>query len=259
MIGYENMKIVSHREIAANIFELNLEGELTKKMTSAGQFVHLKITSGNDPLLRRPISICSIDAEMNQFTMLYRVSGNGTRVLSERAPGAFIHVLGPLGNGFPDDYLKEGEQALLIGGGIGVPPLYELSKRLVKNGVQVTHILGFQTESAVFYKNEFEELGETHIATADGTHGVKGFVTDVAEQLSIQPDAYYTCGPSPMLKAVESKYETINGFISMEQRMGCGIGACLACVCHVAGDESRLEYKKVCSDGPVFKSGEVVI
>ncbi|KIL47654.1 dihydroorotate dehydrogenase electron transfer subunit [Jeotgalibacillus campisalis] len=259
MIGHQNMKIVSHESIAADIYELVLEGELTKRMTSPGQFVHIKVTTGNDPLLRRPISICSIDPDLNQFTMLYRVSGSGTRVLAERATGASVHVLGPLGNGFPVDYLKHGERALLVGGGIGVPPLYELSKRLTERGVHVTHILGFQTEKAVFYKKEFEALGDTYIATVDGSYGTKGFVTDVADQLSFQPDAYYTCGPAAMLKAVEAKFKDINGFISMEQRMGCGIGACLACVCHVAGDESNLLYKKVCSDGPVFKSGEVVL
>ncbi|PPA72112.1 dihydroorotate dehydrogenase electron transfer subunit [Jeotgalibacillus proteolyticus] len=259
MIQQENMTIISHRSIAKDIYELILQGSLTKQMTSPGQFVHIRVTSGSDPLLRRPISICSIDQENGQFTMLYRVSGSGTRVLSEQAAGATVNVLGPLGNGFPVEYLTSGQKALLIGGGIGVPPLYELSKRLTERGIEVTHVLGFQQKDAVFYQDRFEELGKTHIATADGSHGTKGFVTDVIEKLSIEADAYFTCGPSPMLKAVEQSMPEVDGFISMEQRMGCGVGACLACVCQVQGDETGLAYKKVCTDGPVFQSGEVVV
>ncbi|MEW9501368.1 dihydroorotate dehydrogenase electron transfer subunit [Jeotgalibacillus marinus] len=261
MIEQQNMTIVSHRSIAEDIFELVLEGSLTNRMTSPGQFVHVKVTSGSDPLLRRPISICSINQSLNQFTMLYRVSGSGTgtKVLSNLPKGSKVNVLGPLGNGFPLDELEAGQSALLIGGGIGVPPLYELSKRLTERGVNVTHILGFQQKSAVFYQEEFEELGDTYVATVDGSHGIKGFVTDVVDQLSLKSDAYYTCGPTPMLRAVEQKFEHTTGFISMEERMGCGIGACLACVCHVNGDESGLLYKKVCSDGPVFKRGEVIL
>jgi len=259
MIEQQNMTIVSQQPIARDIYEIVLEGTLVQKMISPGQFVHVKVTAGSDPLLRRPISICSVDHSTNQFTMLYRVSGNGTRVLSDLVEGAQVSVLGPLGNGFPLDFLKKGEHALLIGGGIGVPPLYELSKRLTDRGVKVTHILGFQQKDAVFYQKQFEQLGDTYIATVDGSIGTKGFVTSVVEEFAIQPDAYFTCGPNPMLRAVETMFTDTPGFISMEQRMGCGIGACLACVCHVGGDDTGLLYKKVCTDGPVFKSGEVVI
>ncbi|TDL35098.1 dihydroorotate dehydrogenase electron transfer subunit [Jeotgalibacillus sp. S-D1] len=259
MIKQQNMMIVSHQSIAEDVYELTLQGSLVRHMSSPGQFVHVKVTAGSDPLLRRPISICSIDPLLEQFTMLYRVSGGGTKVLSNLVKGSEINVMGPLGSGFPVDELREGEKALLIGGGIGVPPLFELSKRLKTKGVKVTHVLGFQQQSAVFYKHEFEQLGETYIATADGSEGTKGFVTDVIKDHSFEPDAYFTCGPTPMLKAVENMLDHTPGFISMEQRMGCGIGACLACVCHVQGDDTGLLYKKVCSDGPVFRSGEVVL
>lgn len=259
MIQQQSMTIVSHQLIAQDVYELTLQGSLTRSMSSPGQFVHVKVTEGSDPLLRRPISICSIDPQLEQFTMLYRVSGSGTKVLSTLVPGSELNVMGPLGNGFPVNELQEGEKALLIGGGIGVPPLYELSRQLINKGVKVTHVLGFQQQNAVFYKHEFEQLGETFIATVDGSEGTKGFVTDVIKDLSFEPDAYFTCGPTPMLKAVENMFDHTPGFISMEQRMGCGIGACLACVCHVQGDETGLQYKKVCSDGPVFHSGEVVL
>ncbi|KIL44824.1 dihydroorotate dehydrogenase electron transfer subunit [Jeotgalibacillus soli] len=261
MIQKQDMIIVSHKQIADHIFELTLRGSLTNEMTSPGQFVHVKIMNGSEPLLRRPISICSIDRENEQFTMLYRVSGSGsgTSTLSQLMKGFTVNVLGPLGNGFPVDELEEGQTALLVGGGIGVPPLYELSKRLTSRGVKVIHILGFQEQKVVFYKEEFTALGETYIATVDGSFGTKGFVTDVIDKLDVTIDGYYTCGPAPMLRAVEQKLSGVDGYISMEQRMGCGVGACLACVCHVQGDDTGTAYKKVCSDGPVFKSKVVVV
>ena len=140
-----------------------------------------------------------------------------------------LDILGPLGNGFPVDEVSVGETALLVGGGIGVPPLYELSKQLVAKGVKVIHVLGFQTESAVFYEKEFLKNGETYVATVDGSYGTKGFVTDVMKELEF--DCIYTCGPTPMLKAIEQDYSDKKVFLSLEERMGCGIGACFACVC----------------------------
>ncbi|WP_026692095.1 dihydroorotate dehydrogenase electron transfer subunit [Peribacillus kribbensis] len=259
MIRKEKMEIISQKEIAASIFELTLAGELAAEMKNPGQFVHIKVSEGFDPLLRRPVSIASIDEVNKQFTMIYRSEGRGTSLLSEKAAGQKVDVLGPLGNGFPVEEAAAGETALLVGGGIGVPPLYELSKRLTENGITVIHLLGFQNKEAVFYEKEFLQLGETYIATADGSYGTKGFVTDVLDALHPGFDLIYTCGPTGMLRALEKRYEHERLFLSLEERMGCGIGACFACVCHTADDPSGFSYKKVCSDGPVFRAGEVLI
>jgi dihydroorotate dehydrogenase electron transfer subunit len=257
MIKKEMMKVVSQREIAQSIYELVLKGKLVEEMNEPGQFVHIKTAEGNSPLLRRPISICNINREKQEFTMLYRAEGQGTKLLARQSAGSEIDVLGPLGNGFPVEEAEAGQVACLVGGGIGVPPLYELSQRLVAKGVRVIHVLGFQSENAVFYEEKFAELGETYIATADGTYGTKGFVTDVIKQYGISFDILYACGPTPMLQALAQQYDGDKAYISLEERMGCGIGACFACVCETpAGGHS---YKKICSDGPVFKIGEVVL
>lgn len=259
MIKKEQMKVVSHIQIAEDIFELTIAGALVQEMGEPGQFVHVKVRDGIDPLLRRPISIANINLEAGECTLIYRKEGLGTRVLSEKNIDQSVDVLGPLGNGFPVDEAERGQTALLVGGGIGVPPLYELSKQLVKKGVDVIHVLGFQTKSAVFYEDKFNELGKTYIATVDGSVGTKGFVTDVITTNRITFDTLYSCGPTPMLKALENAYPDRNGYISLEERMGCGIGACFACVCHLQNDPDGSSYKKVCSDGPVFKVGEVVL
>ncbi|MGM9986581.1 MAG: dihydroorotate dehydrogenase electron transfer subunit [Bacillaceae bacterium] len=259
MIKNERMIVKSHNEIANRIFELTLQGDLVQEMNQPGQFVHVRVTGGNAPLLRRPISICRIDQGTNTFTMIYRTEGEGTKLLSTYKEGEKVDVLGPLGKGFPVEETKVGEIVLLVGGGIGVPPLYELGKRLVAKGVKVINVLGFQTSDAVFYEEKFASLGDTYIATVDGTKGYKGFVTDVIESEGINFDVFYSCGPTPMLKALESRYENKRGYISLEERMGCGIGACFACVCHKKDDPTGVSYRKVCSDGPVFPVGEVVL
>lgn len=259
MIKQELCTVIAQNKIANNIYELTLQGELVHEMTEPGQFVHLKVSEGYDPMLRRPISIAEIAPGLSQFKMIYRAEGRGTVKLSEKKAGDTVDVLGPLGNGFPVHEAKQGDTALLVGGGIGVPPLYELSKQLVKQGVKVVHILGFQTENAVFYEDKFSKFGETHIATADGSHGTKGFVTNVIDELKLDFDILYSCGPTPMLKALESQYRHKKVYLSLEERMGCGIGACFACVCHTGDDPEGYSYKKVCSDGPVFKAGEVVL
>ncbi|MCM3114000.1 dihydroorotate dehydrogenase electron transfer subunit [Neobacillus sp. MER 74] len=257
MIQKELCKVLSQKEIAEDIYELTIEGELVTQITEPGQFIHIKVSNGLDPLLRRPISISSYDYEQKNLTMIYRKDGRGTSMLSELRPGMYVDILGPLGNGFPVEEVSMGDTALLVGGGIGVPPLYELSNQLVAKGVKVIHVLGFQTESAVFYEEEFSKNGETYVATVDGSHGRKGFVTDVMKEL--QFDCIYTCGPTPMLRAIEQNYQGKKVFLSLEERMGCGIGACFACVCKKKDDPTGISYKKVCSDGPVFRAGEVLI
>ncbi|MBG9445384.1 dihydroorotate dehydrogenase [Cytobacillus firmus] len=259
MIRQEQCKVISQIKLAENIYELTLQGELVHEMKEPGQFVHLKISEGYDPMLRRPISIAEISPDESQFKMIYRAEGRGTALLSEKKPGDYTDVLGPLGNGFPISEAGRGETALLVGGGIGVPPLYELSNQLLNRGVKVIHVLGFQSAGAVFYEEKFSRLGETYLATVDGSAGMKGFVTDVINRLNIDFDILYSCGPTPMLKALENQFPHKKVFLSLEERMGCGIGACFACVCHTGDDPEGYSYKKVCSDGPVFKAGEVVL
>ena len=253
MIQKELMTIISQRLIAPSIFEMTMEGTLVSSMTMPGQFVHIKVSDRMDPLLRRPISICRIDPKQSRFTIVYRADGKGTSILSEKKPVEQVDVLGPLGNGFPVEEVNKGGKALLIGGGIGIPPLLQLSRDLKAKGVEVQHILGFRTEADIFYEQQFAELGETIITTEDGSYGSRGFVTDVSDFQN--SDVVYSCGPTPMLKAVKEKYKGKKIFISLEERMGCGIGACFACVCRTPENG----YRKICSDGPVFRSEEVVI
>lgn len=255
MIRQEQMKVIKQKPLATNIFEMTLAGELVSEMGSPGQFVHLRVAGGFEPLLRRPISISSINKDKGEFTIIYRAEGRGTSILSSKTTGDVVDVLGPLGNGFPVNI--EGKKAFLIGGGIGVPPLYELSKQLREAGVEPVHILGFQSKEVSFYEEEFNALGETYIATVDGTEGEKGFVTHVIDRLPKEISHYYACGPMPMLKAVSLQLNGIEGFLSFEERMGCGIGACFACVCKTNKEKDVRDYVKVCSDGPVFKAGVV--
>jgi dihydroorotate dehydrogenase electron transfer subunit len=259
MIKKETMKVLTQKELAPNIFELTLLGDLVSEMKQPGQFVHVKTTEGTEPLLRRPISISSYNISNNQFTMIYRAEGKGTTLLSQRKQAEKVDVLGPLGNGFPVHEANAGETALLVGGGIGVPPLYQLSRMLVAKGVRVIHVLGFQTKSAIFYEEEFSKLGDTYIATVDGSYGTEGFVTTVIDRLDLKFETIFSCGPTPMLKALEAGYSEKKLYLSLEERMGCGIGACFACVCHTGDDPEGFSYKKVCSDGPVFRAGEVIL
>ncbi|SDM63462.1 dihydroorotate dehydrogenase electron transfer subunit [Fictibacillus solisalsi] len=254
----EFVQVISQKEIAHQIFELKVRGEVVADMTSPGQFVHLRVSDSFQPLLRRPISICDVDVKSKTLTMLYRKEGAGTVLLSHKREGETVDLLGPLGNGFPLDTLSAGQTALLVGGGIGVPPLYYLAKELKRRGMNIVSVLGFQSEQDAFYNEEFAELGEVFISTVDGSLGTKGFVTDVLKNEDINYDLLYSCGPTVMLKALEAQIPDANGFFSLEERMGCGIGACFACVCHVNGG-SPSDYVKICSNGPVFPIGRVAL
>ncbi|WP_416151017.1 dihydroorotate dehydrogenase electron transfer subunit [Salipaludibacillus sp. HK11] len=257
----EELKITDHRQLSKGIYQMKLSGESVTEMTIPGQFVHLKVATGIEPLLRRPISICDVDLPAKELTIIYRVEGKGTKVLSERNVNETINVLGPLGHGFPMEELVEGDTALLVGGGVGVPPLYYLAKQLVKKGILLKVILGFRSAEDIFLEEEFKKIADVMISTEDGSKGTEGFVTDAMTQLQAPYKRYFTCGPTPMLRAVQNAANS-EGFVSLEERMGCGIGACLACVCDVAegykGEDSR-NYRKACSDGPVFRAGEVMI
>ncbi|WNB90463.1 dihydroorotate dehydrogenase electron transfer subunit [Bacillus sp. NEB1478] len=251
------LTVLSNKEIAQRIFEMKLSGPGVKMMVTPGQFLHVKVGDHSSKLLRRPLSICDVDLENEVVTLLYRAHGDGTVQLSEKQTGQKVDVLGPLGNGFTTETINPEKKALLVGGGIGVPPLYYLGKKLVEKGIEVSFVLGFQSENDSFYVGRFQEIGETHVTTIDGSLGTRGFVTDAMDSLLTDGTSIYSVGPAVMLKAVEEKAAGLEGYLSLEERMGCGLGACFACVCPADTRESG--YVKICSDGPVFKMGEVVL
>lgn len=245
------MRILSVKEIADNIFEMVVEGEITADMKVPGQFVHVRVSPYTENVLRRPISIANVDADAQTLTIIFRAEGDGTTKMSRMVVGEYLDVLTPLGTGYP---VEAFDHVLLIGGGIGVPPLHELSKQLNAIGVKTTHVLGFNSKKDVFYESEFKALGDTYITTVDGTHGMKGFVTDQIQLLDTDFDQFYACGPKVMLKVLNDTME-IDGYISLEERMGCGIGVCYACVV----PKPDGSYAKICTDGPVFKKGEIIL
>lgn len=255
----EMMEIVQQKQLAPKIFEMTLKGDLVKEMQQPGQFLHILVPRA-DLLLRRPISLNHIDHETNTCRIIYRVEGEGTRVFSTLSAGDHLDVMGPLGNGFDLSNLHTGDEVFIIGGGIGVPPLYELSKQLVEKGIKPTHFLGFATHEVVYYEKEFNRLGETRIATDDGTYGMHGNVGNLLLGTKTEPTAVFACGSNGLLKTVEQLFSSHqNVQLSLESRMACGIGACYACVCHTPEDETGTKSVKVCDDGPIFKIGEVII
>ncbi|MDK4350980.1 dihydroorotate dehydrogenase electron transfer subunit [Enterococcus thailandicus] len=254
----EVMEIIQQNQLAPRIFELTLKGELVQEMKRPGQFIHIRVPRA-DLLLRRPTSLNKIDPSTNTCRIIYRVEGDGTKSFSTLTTGDTLDVMGPLGNGFDLTGLKAGDCAFIVGGGIGIPPLYELSHQLKAKGVKVKHFLGFASADVMYYEEKFQQLGETKIATDDGSAGVQGNVGNLllAEE-NKKPDAVFACGANGMLKAVEHFFhDHPNVQLSLESRMACGIGACYACVCHKAEDETK--SVKVCDEGPIFKAGEVIL
>ncbi len=234
--------ITENTLIAKSVYKMTLSGD-TSGITAAGQFINIKL---DGCYLRRPISVCDVSGDC--VTVIYKVVGKGTELMSTYAAGTELDVLTGLGNGYDLSLCKE--NALLLGGGVGVPPLYLLAKRLKAEGKSVCAVLGFNTADEVFYENEFKALGcDVTVTTADGSRGVKGFVTDA---LPKNYDYFYCCGPEPMLKAVYKKTVT-SGQFSFEERMGCGFGACMGCSCKtITGN------KRICKDGPVLKKEEIL-
>ncbi len=232
-----------NERIAKNTYLWVLRGDISD-ITAPGQFVNIKLDGF---YLRRPISVC--EAINDRLTIIFKVVGEGTERMANAAAGERFLVLTGLGNGY--DLTKAGDKPLLIGGGAGVPPMYMLARRLVEYGKRPTVILGFNTADEVFYAEEFEKLGcEVRIATADGSVGTRGFVTDAIGDTEYTH--FYTCGPEPMLKAVYNATET-SGQFSFEERMGCGFGACMGCTC-----ETKYGYKRICRDGPVLVKEEII-
>lgn len=239
--------LTSQERLARDVFRLTLAGD-TSAITAPGQFVNIQL---DGLFLRRPLSVC--DWEDGVLTLIYKVVGRGTQQLSHMTPGATLDLLTGLGNGY--DTSLSGASPLLIGGGVGVPPLYGLCKRLVAEGKHPSVILGFNSQPDVFYEAAFAALGvPVTVTTADGSYGLRGFVTDAMAALA-QDQTYthfYTCGPEPMLKAVFRATNT-DGQFSFEERMGCGFGACMGCSC-----KTITGYKRICKEGPVLRKGEIL-
>lgn len=243
------MTIVSKRKLVKDVFEMKLVGEAVQFVKAPGQFINIKINDSLQPYLRRPMSICDYDD--HQITIIFKVVGEGTRLLSQKERGDTLDCLTGLGNGFLD---LEAQKAVIIGGGLGVPPMYKLAKELIVKGVDVQAVLGFNSQSDIFYQDKFEKICPTYIATMDGSVGVKGTVLDAIKEYHIDFDKYYACGPEKMLDALVMMYPD-NGYLSFEARMGCGFGACMGCSCRV----KTKPYKRICVEGPVLHSSEVIV
>ncbi len=238
--GY--FKIISNEPLTETVFKMVLSGD-TSAVTNCGQFVDLRLP---EKYLRRPISVC--DYDQNTLTLIYKVVGQGTEIMAKLPAGTVLDVLTGLGNGY--DTSLSGDHPVLVGGGVGVPPMFNLCKKLLSEGKKPQVVLGFNTAEEIFLADAFKALGvDVHIATADGSVGTKGFVTDVIKTLDYT--YFYSCGPMPMFKAME-QIMTTSGQYSFEERMGCGFGACMGCTI-----QTKSGYKRVCKDGPVFVREEV--
>ena len=235
-------EIIENKPLTRDVMRMVLSGDISA-ITAPGQFVNIALEG---KFLRRPISVC--DYDQNTLTIIYKVVGKGTAQMQGMKPGEKLDILTGLGNGY--DLSCAGEYPLLIGGGVGVPPMFNLAKELVEQGKKVTVILGFNTKSEIFYEEEFKALGCTvTVTTVDGSYGVKGFVTNALPETYTH---FYTCGPEPMLKAVYKATAT-SGQMSFEERMGCGFGACMGCSC-----KTLTGYKRICKDGPVMRKEEIL-
>ena len=234
--------ILSNVPLTDSVYKMVLSGD-TSAITAPGQFVNIQLTG---KFLRRPISVCDYDE--NTLTIVYKVVGKGTEQMRRMGEGETLDILTGLGNGY--DLTLSGSHPVLLGGGVGVPPLYHLAKKLIAQGKAVSVVLGFNTKSEIFYEAEFRRLGcDVTVTTADGSYGKKGFVTDALPQ---DYTYFYTCGPEPMLKAVYRATST-SGQMSFEERMGCGFGACMGCSC-----KTLTGYKRICKDGPVMRKEEIL-
>ena len=235
--------IVSNTALTSSVYKMVLQGDVSA-ITAPGQFVNIKL---DGLYLRRPISVCDVSADT--LTIVYKAVGKGTEQMSQMQAGEKLDVLTGLGNGY--DLTLSGDKPVLLGGGVGVPPMYLLAKQLIAQGKKVSVILGFNTKDELFYENEFKALGaDVTVTTVDGSYGTKGFVTTAFEAMDYT--YFYTCGPEPMLKAVYKASKT-SGQMSFEKRMGCGFGACMGCSC-----KTITGYKRICKEGPVMKKEEIL-
>lgn len=242
MYKQNKYKILSNEPLTKDVYKMVLEGD-TEYITTPGQFINIAL---DGKYLRRPISVCDYDGDC--ITIIYKVLGEGTEQMSALKIGTVLDVLTGLGNGYD---ISKSTKPLLIGGGVGVPPMYNLAKTLIANGQVPTVILGFNTADEVFYEQEFKALGcDVFVTTADGSYGIKGFVTDALAGIDF--DYFYTCGPLPMFKAIYNAVDK-DGQFSFEERMGCGFGACMGCSC-----KTKYGNKRICKDGPVLEKEEII-
>ena len=255
----ENVTVLKQQCIGKDIYDMTIQTKHIAGHAKAGQFVSL-YSNDASKLLPRPISLCGIDAEAGTLRLVYRVTGEGTGTeeFSRLKAGDKIRVLGPLGNGFT---VEPGKKAFLIGGGIGIPPMLELAKSIKAAGTcELVSVMGYR-DAQTFLLDEFKEQGDCYVATEDGSVGAKGNVLDAMKEYKLNADVIYACGPTPMLRALKA-YAAEQGmtcYISMEERMACGIGACLACVCNSKEKDahSNVKNKRICKEGPVFLAEEV--
>ena len=238
-----DLEILFNQPLTESVYKMCLTGDVSA-ITNAGQFINIKIEG---LFLRRPISVCDLDND--SVTIIYKVVGKGTERLSQMNVGDKLDVLTGLGNGY--NLSLSGDNPVLMGGGVGVPPMYLLAKRLIEKGVKPTVILGFNNKEEIFYEKEFAELGlDVLVTTVDGSYGIKGFVTDAIKDVNYT--YFYTCGPEPMLKAIYKASQT-SGQMSFEERMGCGFGACMGCSC-----KTLTGNKRICKEGPVMTKEEII-
>ena len=236
-------EIIENKPLTDSVYKMVLHGDVTS-ITNCGQFINIKL---DGKYLRRPISVCDVNDD--SVTILYKVVGHGTEQMSKMPCGTMLDVLTDLGNGY--DTSLSGENPVLVGGGVGVPPLYMLARKLIAEGKKVSVILGFNTKSEIFYEKEFKALGaNVYVTTVDGSYGIKGFVTDALKDIDYS--YFFSCGPEPMLKALY-KASSTSGQMSFEERMGCGFGACMGCSC-----KTITGYKRICKDGPVMMKEEIL-
>ncbi len=249
-------EVLENKQISADIYDMTLLAPAIAAEAKAGGFV--SVYSGDEAhMLPRPISLCGIDREKGTLRLVYRVVGYGTAEFSRCVAGDKLDILGPLGNGFT----QENKKAILIGGGIGIPPMLQLAKELHEKGVELSVVLGYR--EVLFLNEEFEQYGKVYISTEDGSAGTKGNVIDAIKEQGVTGDVIYACGPTPMLRGIKA-YAVENEIecqISMEERMACGVGACLACVCNTTevDHHSQVNNKRICADGPVFNALEVTL
>lgn len=249
------MLIRENRQLTPDIFALDLTGDFSFEKATPGQFVNVLIGDGSAHPLRRPISIASCEPETQTLILVYRVVGDGTKWLSERSVGDVVDVLGPLGKGFSQP--RNRGRVLVVGGGVGIPPLYQLAKTLAADDFKLDIVLGFRSEDDVFCTSEFAEFGDVIVCTEDGSIGEKGFVT-AALEMDKDWKTLYSCGPTPMLKALKLHFQgrDMQGYVSIEERMACGVGACWGCTCL---DPTGSVAKRICKEGPVFPWEEVAL
>lgn len=254
----ETVTVVSQKQIGTGIYDLTIQTKEIAAAAKAGQFVSV-YSNDASKLLPRPISLCGIDRKTGTLRLVYRVTGEhtGTEEFSRLQAGDTMKIMGPLGNGFT---VEKGKKAFLIGGGIGVPPMLQLAKEMKDAGENFQIVMGYR-DAGTFLLDEFKEQGESFVATEDGSVGTKGNVLDAIRENHLDADVIYACGPTPMLRALKAYAEEQNMtcYVSMEERMACGIGACLACVCNSTEKDahSNVKNKRICKEGPVFNAKEV--